>query len=102
MTRRFVILVDPMGQTEERRFREYLDQFNGGWWHWIKNAWLLATSDEDVSAIHIRDHLLEISPASKIVVFEFPEDITWATSGTVNAKGRNIYDWLNSTWGKSD
>jgi hypothetical protein len=63
--------------------------------------WLHTTSREDASARDIRTFIRDMNPAAKVVVIEFPEDITWATSGSKNAKGRHIADWLRDEWAKA-
>ena len=101
MRRRFVIGVAPLDRDQEGALREYLGSL-GAWWHWIENLWLLTTAREtslDVS--EIRGFISNLNPTARIVVFEFPEDITWASKGS-NAKGMNISDWLKEPWGDSD
>jgi hypothetical protein len=100
MRRRFVIGVDPLNVGQELRFREYIKKQGGSWWHWVGNFWLITTKDNDLSAEQIRDKILEINPTARVVVFEFPEDITWAASASTNARGAMITDWLKDPWGK--
>jgi hypothetical protein len=98
MRRRFVIAIDALDGEDERRFQEYIRTL-GAWWHWIGNVWLLTTKDESVKAGEIRDKIIELKPKARVVVFEFPEDITWAASGNKNSAGKKIADWLRSPWG---
>lgn len=99
--RRFVIAAQGLTADHEAALRDYL-KTKGAWWHWIANLWLLATNDENVSAGEIRDEIKAIAGASNIrtLVFEFPEDIDWASSGAKNADGRRMSDWLAETWGR--
>jgi hypothetical protein len=101
MRRRFVIGIDSLNTGQEKQFREYIRHM-GAWWHWISNMWLMTTKDENVSAEQIRDEILRINPTARVVVFEFPEDITWAASGNKNPKGQKIYSWITSPWGDDD
>ena len=98
MRRRFVIGVEGLDKDQERRFREYIAKF-GPWWHWIDNLWLLTTKREDVTAKDIRDHARELASSARVVVIEFPEDITWATGGARNSSGKAMSEWLLSPWG---
>ena len=101
MNRRFVIAVDGLTSEEQDKLRQFLAA-RGAWWHWIDNFWLLTitSGDEDISVRSIRDSIKEINQNTRAIVFEFPEDIGWATLGRKNAKGRSMADWLKSTWAK--
>ncbi len=101
MRRRFVIAVDALNTEQEERFREYINA-KGAWWHWIDNFWLMTTKSQTVSAEQIRDKIQEIKPTVRVVVFEFPEDITWAASASKNALGKKLADWIRSPWGDRD
>jgi hypothetical protein len=101
MRRRFVIGIDALDEEQEKKFREYIAS-KGAWWHWISNMWLMTTKNEDISAAQIRDQIKGLSPKARVVVFEFPEDITWATSGNKNAQGKKLADWLKTPWGDDD
>jgi len=96
MKRRFVIGVDGLTASKSKSFREYLGSL-GGWWHWIENFWLLITENEDVAVDKIRDQAKALG-ANRVVVFEFPEEVDWTTSGPRNSKGRPMGDWLKTTW----
>ncbi|HWK96319.1 MAG TPA: hypothetical protein VNR39_12940 [Pseudolabrys sp.] len=103
MRRRFVIAAEPLTAEQEAKLRDYIGKL-GAWWHWIANFWLLTIREDtaahaDASAEKIRDFIYELNPKAKIVVFEFPEDITWAASGTLNSKGKRLSDWLKEPWG---
>src|SRR6202521_573468 len=101
MRRRFVIGVGELDQDQERRFREYLAKL-GPWWHWIGNIWLLTTTKDGTTAADLRDKLSELNASARVIVFEFPEDLDWATTGTKNAHGRGIEEWILSPWGDRD
>lgn len=98
MRRRFVIGVEEFDKDQERRFREYIAKV-GAWWHWIDNLWLLTTKRADVTATDIRDYALELNPAARVVVLEFPEDVTWAASAARNRAGKSMSEWFLSPWG---
>jgi hypothetical protein len=97
MKRRFVIGIDALSESQEAEFRKYISS-QGAWWHWIKNLWLLTTNDDDVSADKVRDEILRLNPTARTIVMEFPEDITWAASGSKNAQGKKLADWLRAAW----
>jgi hypothetical protein len=96
-----VIAVDALDAEQEKKFREYIGT-KGAWWHWIGNLWLMTTKSEAISAEQIRNKIQEIKPTARVVVLEFPEDITWAASGSKNAQGKKLADWLKSPWGERD
>jgi uncharacterized protein YbaA (DUF1428 family) len=98
MKRRFVIGIDPLNADQEEQFRNYIAK-HGAWWHWIGNMWLLTTGEDDISAEKISNFALEVNAKARVVVFEFPEDIDWATSSSANASGKKISEWLVKTWG---
>lgn len=98
MRRRFVIGIDSLDEAQQKQFREYIGP-KGAWWHWIENLWLLTTKNETITAEQIRDKIQSINGNARVVVFEFPEDITWAASSSRNAAGKNLYDWLVKPWG---
>lgn len=98
MRRRFVIGVEPLNNEQEEMFRKYIAT-KGAWWHWINNLWLMTTTSKDARASEIRDRLLEINPKARVVVFEFPEDVTWAASASKNDEGKKMADWLRTPWG---
>jgi hypothetical protein len=102
MRRRFVIAVEGLDAKQESRFRDYINKESFGWWHWINNVWLLTTNDEAVSTEEIRRHIQSLNSNARCLVFEFPEDITWSATATVNAKGKSMTEWLLTTWGKTD
>jgi hypothetical protein len=101
MNRRFVIAVEGLTPEEQDKLRQFLAA-HGAWWHWIDNFWLLSitSGDENISVSLIRERIKEINYDTRAIVFEFPEDISWATLGRMNAKGRSMADWLRSTWAK--
>ena len=101
MRRRFVIGAAPLDRDQEGELREYLAS-QGAWWHWIENLWLLTTAREtSLNTTEIHDFISDLNPAARIVVFEFPEDITWTSSGS-NQKGMSISDWFVDPWGHRD
>lgn len=102
MRRRFVIGVDALDDEQEAKFRAFLDEKKGAWWHWIENLWLLTTKDPTITAAEIRDNISKLSPTARVLVFEFPEDITWAATGSKNSKGKKMTDWIKSPWGERD
>ncbi|TGS13735.1 hypothetical protein EN852_014885 [Mesorhizobium sp. M2E.F.Ca.ET.209.01.1.1] len=93
-----MIGIDSLDADQEKQFRDYIGP-KGAWWHWIENLWLLTTKKDNVSAKEIRDKVRAINPTARVVVFEFPEDITWAASSSTNASGKKLADWLNTPWG---
>jgi len=98
MRRRFVIGADPLTPSQGKQLREYLAKGDGLWWNWIHNLWLYTTKDSEVSAEKITDFILGLNSDARIIVLEFPADIDWVTSGSTNAQGKHISDWLKDIW----
>jgi hypothetical protein len=97
MKRRFVIGIDALDAGQEEKFRKYIAR-QGAWWNWIGNMWLMITDKEETSVTAIRDFIYELNPRARIIVFEIPEDITWAATSVENSSGRKLTDWLRTTW----
>jgi hypothetical protein len=98
MKRRFIIGIDSLDTDQEKRFREFIADYGGLWWHWIGNMWLMTTDNDEVSAAKICDFVLGLKGYARVVVFEVPEDADWAASSNKNRSGKRIYDWLKTTW----
>lgn len=97
MKRRFVILAEPLSPADQSTLQDYLLRY-GPWWHWIKNVWLLSSEDQGLRTEQILDKVLSLNPEARAVVFEFPEDVDWSTSGSQNRDGKKISDWLTTVW----
>jgi hypothetical protein len=98
MTRRFVIGLADLPEEDRNQVRDYLGRY-GLWWNWIKNMFLFVTEDQAISAETIRDRMASLG-IDRIIVFEFPEEITWAGHGPAEPEGRNMFKWLHKTWDK--
>lgn len=99
--RRFVIGLSGVTADQENQFRDYVAREVGSWWHWIDGLWLATTRSGGPKASDIRDKANKIAPGCRCVVFEFPEDITWAATETTGRSGRRMADWLHEPWGKN-
>lgn len=97
-TRRFLIAVQDLTTHEEDQLRKFLRSL-GGWWHWIKNVWLLNATDKDITAEQIANQILSINEEAQHVVFEITGDVDWAGFGRKNKSGKDMFEWLK-TWGK--
>jgi hypothetical protein len=100
MSRRFVIGVEGLTASEEKKFREYIRE-HGPWWHWIDNLWLVVTDDVSITAAQISEKLDEIAKGKRRLIFEFPEDIDWSGSGKPNSSGKNMFEWLEKWWAET-
>jgi hypothetical protein len=98
MRRRFVIAVDDLDKEQRRQVTDIF-RGKGAWWHWIDNFWLFKTTDPAITTETLRDELHDISPDSNLIVFEFPEDITWSGHGPAGNQ-KNMFKWLHDTWDK--
>jgi hypothetical protein len=101
MTRRFVVAVDGLTPDAEASFRKYIDDIGAGFWHWIPNFWLLVIDDDEIAAEAISNKLHDMK-ASRNLVLEFPRDLDWKGWGRKNARGKNMFEWLETTWAEND
>ena len=97
MKRRFLIATQGMTLEQQAKVTNRVRDRGFGWWHWIDEFWLLTTSSTDVTAVSLRDELTAIAPATRTLVMEIPEDISWAGRDGIGQKNE-IFDWLKATW----
>ncbi|HTT81237.1 MAG TPA: hypothetical protein VMF86_16315 [Stellaceae bacterium] len=98
MTRRFVIAVDGLDESENDRLRGYLES-RGQWWNWISNFWLFVTDDPTVAAEDLRDYVGSINNLARSIILEFDEDVTWAGKGP-HRNEKDMFRWLHTAWSK--
>ena len=95
MKRRFVIAVNSATPLQEAALAKFLNDQSVGWWHWLKNVWLVYDSLEKVTAATLRDGVGRNLPkGAEILVIEFSETgSTWAGFGS-----SNMFEWIKSYW----
>jgi hypothetical protein len=96
MTRRFVIGVEGLDESENDRLRGHLES-RGRWWHWITNFWLFVTDDPALTAGQLRDYIKNLNNSARSIVLEFEDDITWAGKGP-HWEDKDMFSWLHRIW----
>ncbi|SFM34685.1 hypothetical protein SAMN05216573_10193 [Bradyrhizobium sp. Rc3b] len=95
---RFIVATDDMTKDQERAFLEYLKENRVGWWHYLKNLWLVDTTRSAFTAAAIRDKLAdEIAPGVNLLVFRIDGTTDWAGMGPDDEK-RSMFRWLLHNW----
>lgn len=89
----FVVAVNELEQPQREAIERHLADPNlFGFWHWMRDFWLLNTFDDTQSAAQVRDTLTKIAPTANIVVFQVqPRD--WAAHAN-----ESWFAWLNEQW----
>jgi hypothetical protein len=96
--KRFMVATDDLTSEQSLKFIDFLKESETGWWHYLKNFWLLDTDDEDLTADLIRDKLVdEIAPKTNCLVIEVTGDTYWAGFGPSGDK-RNMFKWFEGHW----
>ena len=97
MKNRFIIGVDNMSAEEDKKFRNFLQTKNCGWWHWIDNFWLVTDRKENLGADDLRDALLDIARGKNSLVMPVSGDADWSGYGP-STEEKNMFRWLHKTW----
>jgi hypothetical protein len=95
VTKRFVIATDPMTADEEKAFRKALG--NMAWWHWLPNFWLVKDRFDRLNVFEIRDAVRGVNSTLRCLVLEVDHK-TWAALTRPDAQGRDMAEWIKSTW----
>lgn len=100
MKKRFVVALNSSTVEQDRQFVEWL---HGpyGYWHWLKNLWLISDSAGVLTAADIRTKTNEIYGNVHKLVLELRSDgtDTWSGLGSGSAE-RNMFKWIHENWKK--
>lgn len=100
MSKRFIVGVDSSTEEQDKAFLSFVKSHGLGWWHWLENFWLITDSSDQLTASDIRDELGKTYPGVHKLVIELSDSgDTWSGYGPKSEK-RNMFNWLNETWGK--
>ena len=97
MKRRFVVIIAGETDADTSAIVEYAKANRYGWWHFIRNNWLLISYNILHSAAQIRDDLRKLTGEKNLVVLEVTGSTTWAAFGP-SVEGNNISQWIQETW----
>jgi hypothetical protein len=100
MKKRFMVVINRATPENERSITDLFSNKGLGWWHWLKNIWLISDPNGTLSATAVRDSISQILPATHSLVIEIDNNgvDTWAARGT-NAE--QMFSWLHKNWTKS-
>lgn len=96
MRRSFVLLVDDATGEQQNAVTDFV-KGKCAYWHHFSDAWLLSVVNEEWTAKEIRDKLHEIVPGANVLVLPVEAKRQWAGRGP-----EKMFNWLKSTWTKTD
>jgi hypothetical protein len=98
MKKRFIVCIDDSTKEQDQKFIEYIKENGFGWWHYLKNTWLIADSTGKSSVSEIRNMVKESYDNEYNMVFQLNEDEgTWSGFGPSSEK-RNMFKWIKENW----
>ena len=98
MKKRFVVLLDSPTPEQNKAFLGFLKETKKfGYWHWMRDSWLLTSKDQEQTTISIRDHVKSMFPDVNNIVIEVPDGSTWSGFGP-KGEDRNMFTWIHNTW----
>lgn len=94
MKNRFVLIIDGADKQQQDVISNYFKDHSFGYWHYIKDTWLLVDYDGTWTVSTIRAKARELLPdINLMIVLKVDDSSAWAGLGN---KGN--FDWLNDTW----
>jgi len=101
MKKRFMIALNRSTPEGEKAIVAFMKRHQVGWWHWLKNVWLVSDPEGKLSAQGIRDGIKEILPGVHSLVIQLNSDgsETWSGYGP-KSEGRNMFPWIHKNWKK--
>lgn len=100
MSKRYIIALDSSTKEQNDELKDFVSEHGLGWWHWIKNFWLITDPNEKFSASRIQDVLAETHFGIDCFVIELNDDgDTWAGYGPKTEKS-NMFRWIKETWNR--
>ena len=90
-------LVYELSPEDEKAFAAYLDSLECYWWHWIENFWMIVDPHNRLTALSLRDALLQITsagrPSRRFIVVDAEGSRTWGGAAT-----QEEANWLPDVW----
>jgi len=99
MKKRFVVGINLTSEDDEKRLASYLKKTRYGWWHWIKNFWLIIDGQGTLTATQLRDEIIQLFPSTNLFVIELKDKGTWAGMGPTNPIF-DMFKWIREGWDK--
>ncbi|MBY8177982.1 hypothetical protein KW520_21545 [Vibrio fluvialis] len=94
---KFVVAAE---QLDEKKFIEYLDTQELGWWHWIGNFWLITNkTSTNITTRDLQEKVTELSSSPRNFVLEINGEAhpPWHGFGP-NTPPQDMFEWLHNTW----
>ena len=100
MKKRFMVGLDSSTLAQDQAFIKLLSG-PYGWWHWLKNFWLIYDPNGVLTASEVRRMADEVYPSVTKFVIELRPDGSDTWSGTGPGTGeRNMFKWIRENWSK--
>jgi len=96
-SKRFVILVDSETSEQVRKLIEEFKTRRLGFWHWLKNSYLVVDKKGTETSGSLRDLLQETHKGIHSLVLELRGDDTYAGFGPRGEK-RDMFKWVRDVW----
>jgi len=93
---RFIVAVDDI-TTEQRDALTTFLKGHFGYWHWIRDAWLLVSNQNKFTSAQLRQELLNRAPGATIWVQPITIPGDWAAYAP-----KDGLDWLTRNWTDDD
>jgi len=91
MTKYYIIVASGLTDEQESLLAQRWSKY--GWWHAVPSCWLLHDSDQQSTAVDLRDEIQTIAPLARILVMQ-ADPKTWA--GTAMTESNR--EWLTKYW----
>ena len=96
MSKKFVVSVEGLSVEEQILLRDFIVKDASGWWHMIEGIWLVVAVTDRLTVSNIRNEIMNISKASKMLVLEV-SPITWAALGP-ESEDHSFSRWVKEYW----
>ncbi|OFX25758.1 MAG: hypothetical protein A2041_14615 [Bacteroidetes bacterium GWA2_31_9b] len=98
MKKRYIICVNNSSEEQEKKFIDYIKSEKFGWWHYLKNTWLVIDLNGNSEISEIRDKVKELFDNEYNMVFQLKEDEgTWSGFGP-KSEQKNMFKWIKENW----
>ncbi|CAE6909076.1 hypothetical protein ACOMICROBIO_LKFPLAJE_01936 [Vibrio sp. B1FIG11] len=95
--RRYIVAAQELTLEAEQQLKDYFEEQELGWWHWIENFWLVTSYNDEVNANTIFEQINTQLPKVRALVIEVGNIPDWSGYGPKNEKS-DMFKWLNEHW----
>lgn len=98
MKKRYIVCVNNSTEEQEQKFLEYIKEQGFGWWHYLKNTWLIIDVLDKSDVSGIRDNVMKAFEGEYTMVFQLNEkEGTWSGFGPKSDE-RDMFKWIKEKW----